>query len=134
MQKSHIDKIAFLFIKDRKILVTLSKGKDTWYLPGGKREKGETDKHTLIREIKEELNIDIIPKTIKYYGTFKAQAHGKPLGVLVQMTCYTADFDGKIKADSEIERIDFFTSSTKNSLSPVDYIIFADLKNKNLID
>ena len=30
-----------------------------WELPGGKREKGESLKNTLIREIKEEINIDI---------------------------------------------------------------------------
>ncbi len=134
MGNNYIDKIAFLFIKDKKILVTLSRGKDTWYLPGGKRETGEADKETLIREVKEELNIDIKPKTIKYYGIFKAQAHGKPLGVIVQMTCYMADFDGKIKPGNEIEKVDFFTFDTEQSLSPVDYLILADLKKKNLID
>lgn len=134
MNNNYIDKIAFLFIKNKKILVTLSKGKDVWYIPGGKREKGENDEDTLIREIKEELNVDIKPKTIKYFGTFKAQAHGKPLGVRVQMTCYTADFDGTIKPNSEIEKIDFFTSSTKRPLSPVDYLIFADLERKRIID
>lgn len=48
-----------LYIKDGQILSTLSKGKDTYYLPGGKRELNETDKQTLIRECKEELTIDI---------------------------------------------------------------------------
>ena len=32
-----IDKIAFIYVKDGKILSTLSKGKDTYYIPGGKR-------------------------------------------------------------------------------------------------
>jgi len=54
-----IDKIALLYLKDGKILSTLSKGKDTYYIPGGKREQGETDEETLIRECKEELSIDI---------------------------------------------------------------------------
>ncbi len=129
-----IDKIAFIFIKDKKILVTRSIGKDAWYLPGGKRESGETDEETLIREVKEELNIVILPETIKYYGAFKAQAHGKPIGVQVRMTCYMAELDGKITPNNEIEKFDFFTSNTKEPLSPVDYLIFADLKKKNLID
>ena len=91
-----IDKIAFIYLKDGKILSTLSKGKDTYYIPGGKRENGESDEQTLIRECKEELTINIKRNSIKYYGTFEAQAHGKSEGVLVKMTCYTADFDGNL--------------------------------------
>lgn len=40
MQKTYIDKLAYIYIKDHKVLTTLSRGKDTWYIPGGKREKG----------------------------------------------------------------------------------------------
>ena len=100
-----IDKIALLYIKDGQILSTLSKGKDTYYLPGGKRELNETDEQTLIRERKEELTIDVKEDTIKYYGTFKAQAHGKAEGIIVKMTCYIAEFIGKIKPSSEIQEI-----------------------------
>lgn len=100
-----IDKIAFIYLKDGKILSTLSKGKDTYYIPGGKREGTEADDETLIRECKEELTIDIIKDTIKYYGTFEAQAHGKSEGVLVKITCYMADFEGEIEASSEIQEI-----------------------------
>ena len=60
-----IDKIALLYLKDGQILSTLSKRKDTYYLPGGKRELNETDEQTLIRECKEELTIDIKEDTIK---------------------------------------------------------------------
>lgn len=50
-----------------------------------KREDGESDKQTLVREIKEELSADIIPVSIKYYGTFMTQAHGKAEGMIVRM-------------------------------------------------
>ena len=130
-----IDKIAFLYLKDGKILSTLSKGKDTYYIPGGKREGNETDEETLIRECKEELTIDIKKDTIKYYGTFEAQAHGEKEGILVKMTCYTAEFDGELKADSEIEELKWLDYSNLNvAISPVDKIIFKDLYDKNLID
>ena len=33
-----IDKIALLYLQDGSILSTLSKGKDKYYIPGGKRE------------------------------------------------------------------------------------------------
>lgn len=128
-----IDKIAFIYLKDNKILSTLSKGKDTYYLPGGKRELNETDEQTLIRECKEELTIDIKEDTIKYYGTFEAQAHGKAEGILVRMTCYTADFKGELKANSEIQEIRWLNYSDTNIISPVDKLIFKDLYEKGLL-
>lgn len=128
-----IDKIAFIYLKDRKILSTLSKGKDTYYIPGGKREGTEKDEETLIRECKEELTIDIKKDTIKYYGTFEAQAHGKSEGVVVKMTCYMAEFDGEIEADSEIKEIRWLDYSNLDIISPVDKLIFRDLYEKNLI-
>jgi len=128
-----IDKLAWIYIKDRKILSTRSKGKDTYYIPGGKREAGETDEAALKREIKEELNIDIIPDSIKYMGAYKAQAHGHSKGVMVKMTCYAADFIGKIKPSSEIEEVAWLTHKDKDKSSPVDKIIFDYLKAKKLI-
>ena len=129
-----IDKIAFIYLKDGKILSTLSKGKDTYYIPGGKREGNETDEQTLIRECKEELTIDIRKETIKKYGTFEAQAHGKAEGILVRMTCYMAEFEGELKPDSEIQEILWLDYSNLNvKISPVDQLIFKDLYKKGLI-
>ena len=128
-----IDKIALLYFKDGKILSTRSKGKDKYYLPGGKRELGETDVQTLIREIKEELSVDVIENSVNYYGTFEAQAHGKAEGVLVKMTCYMAEFIGDLKADNEIEEIVWLYYSDKESISPVDKLIFDDLYTKGLL-
>lgn len=129
-----IDKIAFIYIKDGKILSTLSKGKDTYYIPGGKREENETDEQTLIRECKEELTIDIKKETIKYYGIFEAQAHGKAEGILVRMTCYMAEFEGELKPDSEIQEMIWLDYSNLNvKISPVDQLIFKDLYEKGFI-
>lgn len=129
-----IDKIAYIYLKDGKILSTLSKGKDTYYIPGGKREGMEEDKETLIRECKEELTIDILEDTIKYYGTFEAQAHGKAEGILVRMTCYMADFKGELTASSEIQEIRWLDYSNLDIISPVDKLIFKDLYDKGMIN
>lgn len=128
-----IDKIAWLYMKDGFVLSTRSKGKDTFYFPGGKREGNETDLQTLQREIKEELCVDILPETAKLYGIFEAQAHGKAEGILVRMTCYTADFTGKLQPDNEIEEMTWFSSADAEKSSPVDKLIFADLLEKGLI-
>lgn len=128
-----IDKVAYLYLKDGKILSTRSKGKDKYYIPGGKREGNETDMETLVREIKEELSVDVIVSTAKFYGIFEAQAHGKAEGVIVRMTCYMAEYTGELKADSEIAEIVWLTSEDVDSVSPVDKLIFADLKKKGLL-
>jgi 8-oxo-dGTP diphosphatase len=133
MQKTYIDKLAYIYLKDGKVLVTLSHGKDTWYIPGGKREAGESDQVALIREVKEELNVDLVPETIGHYGTFEAQAHGKPAGTVVRMTCYTADFKGELTAASEIAKIDFFAYARKEQTSLVDHLIFDDLHARGLL-
>ena len=76
-----IDKVAFLYFSHGKILSTCSKGKDKYYIPGGKRENDETDIQTLVREVREELSAEIIPSSATLYGVFEAQAHGKAEGV-----------------------------------------------------
>lgn len=130
-----IDKIAFIYLKDGKILSSLSKGKDTYYIPGGKREINESDEETLIRECKEELDIDILKDSINYYGTFEAQAHGKSEGIIVTMTCYTADFNGNLKPSREVAELKWLDYSHLDvKISPVDELIFEDLHNKHLID
>jgi len=134
MEKTYIDKLAFIELRDRKVLETKSKGKETWYIPGGKRDAGESDEQALVREIKEELNVDIDPATIVHYGTFEAQAHGKSEGTMVRMTCYEAKYSGELQPSAEVELMDWFNYSKKSLTSPVDQLIFDDLKRKNLID
>lgn len=113
--------------------MTRSRGKDTWYVPGGKREAGESDHQALIREVFEETTVSLMPPTIRYYGSFIAQAHGKPEGVMVKMTCYTAEFKGDLKPSQEIEAIGYFGYELYPSLGPVDQLIFGDLLQKHLI-
>ena len=115
--RTTIDKLAWIYLVDRRILSTRSKGKQIYYIPGGKREGTETDQEALLREIKEELSIDLQPETIAFFGKFEAQADGKADGVLVQMTCYTAEFVGTIQAASEIEEVVWLQYQDKDKSS-----------------
>jgi 8-oxo-dGTP diphosphatase len=119
-----IDKIAWLRLEGGKILSTRSRGKDVYYLPGGKREPGETDVQTLVREIEEELTVAIEPVSAVHAGTFEAQAHGHAAGVVVRMTCYTADYRGTLTASSEIEEFVWLSYADRGRVAPVDQIIF----------
>ena len=124
-----IDKVALIEIVNSKILVAKSFGKSKYYIPGGKRDNGETDHQTLIRESKEELNIDIIDNSIEFVGIFSAQAHGQDEGVEVKMSCYKAQFIGEIKANSEIEDIKWVATKDVDLVSFVDIKIFNYLNN-----
>jgi 8-oxo-dGTP pyrophosphatase MutT (NUDIX family) len=128
-----VDKIALIIIDNGKILSTKSIGKEKYYIPGGKRENNETDDETLIREIKEELSVDILRDTIKYVGTFTAQSDGDKEGVNVKMTCYKAEFLGVLKKNNEIAEIRWLHYNDLSIISEVDKIIFDFLKkNKEL--
>tara|TARA_B110000879_G_C10895062_1_gene402209 strand:- start:285 stop:686 length:402 start_codon:yes stop_codon:yes gene_type:complete len=130
---NEVDKIAFIHIVDGKILSTRTKGRNKFYIPGGKREADETDEETLVREVKEELAVHIIRETISYLGTFKAQSDGATEGVIVKMTCYTAEYNGNLKASSEIEELRWLDTSDLDIISEVDKKIFAFLKTEGLL-
>jgi len=125
-----IDKIAFIEIQEGKILSTKSKGKTTYYIPGGKRENGESDAQTLIREIAEELSVVISPNTAVHIGDFSAQSDGAKEGIHVRMTCYKAKYTGNLKASSEIEEIRWLNYSDLDIISEVDKKIFTFLHKK----
>lgn len=125
---TEIDKIAYVRVENGKILSTRSKGRKKYYIPGGKRERNETDEETLIREIREELNVSIISATIKYLGTFSAQADSHRAGIIVKMTCYTAEFEGSLEPCSEIEEIKWLSYADREQVSEVDKLIFDFLK------
>ena len=128
-----IDKLAWVHLRDQKILCARSKGNDTYYFPGGKREAGESDEAALLREIREELNVDLRPETLVYLGQFEAQAHGKPPGVLVRMTCYQADYDGTLTPTSEIAEIAWLGYADKACTSLVAHQIFDWLQERALL-
>ncbi len=129
-----IDKLSWCHLKDRKMLFVRTKYNDTLYTPGGKREEGETNEQALIREIKEELNVDLLPDTIRYLNTFTAQAHGKPEGVMVELKCYAADYAGELQPSSEVEELVWLDSNDRDKTSATGQMTLAWLKGQNLID
>jgi len=122
-----IDKVAFVCVRDGRVLSTRSHGKEVFYIPGGKREGGESDLDTLEREIREELTVAIRRDTARHIGTYRAQAHGHKPGIDVVMRCYEAEVDGEFEASSEIAEVVWLTSADADRSSAVDRLILADL-------
>ncbi|WP_209404265.1 NUDIX domain-containing protein [Pseudozobellia sp. WGM2] len=123
-----IDKLAWIHIVDGKILVARNRGRDKFYIPGGKREIGESDAQTLFREIQEELSVEIELATMQFIGIFEAQADSHKPGVLVRMTCYSALYRGNLVPASEIEEMAWLNYDDSEKVSEVDTLIFDVLK------
>lgn len=78
-----IEVVAAIIKQEDKIFATqrgYGEFKDFWEFPGGKMEEGETPQLALIREIKEELDIDIsvgeLIDTVEYdYPAFHLTMH-----------------------------------------------------------
>lgn len=128
MDTKVIDKVAWIVVRDGLILSTRSRGKDAFYIPGGKREAGESDLDCLTREIREELTVELQPLTARFFGEFVAQAHGKTAGVTVKMRCYECDFDGELTAAAEIAEVVWLGYARRAESSPVDRLIFDKLR------
>ena len=133
MSTKIIDKLAWIHIVDKKVLCAKSKGKELYYIPGGKREAGESDQEAVVREIVEELSVNLKAETVRYLAEFEAQADGKPEGTLVHMTCYTADYEGDIQPASEIAEAAWLGYADRDKCSLVVTIIFDWLLEKGMI-
>lgn len=119
-----IDKLAWVYLMDGKILMARSKHKSKYYIPGGKREKGETDAQALVREIKEEISVDLTLASLSFIGIFEAQADGKKPGILVRNTCYKATYTGKLHANAEIEELRWMSYQDIDEVSTVASLTF----------
>ena len=123
-----IDKVAWVHVEQGRVLSTRSRGKDVYYLPGGKREPGERDEACLRREIQEELAVDIQTATLRKLGVFEAQAHGKPMPI--RMACYDAEYAGVLRASAEVEEFVWLVYADRERCAPVDQIIFEWLRDR----
>ena len=111
-----IDKIAWIHLDERRLLVARNAGRERFYLPGGKREPGESDVETLVREL------------------FEALADARTDGLLVRLTCYTALHMGTFVPSREIEEIAWLTAGDGDRVSAVDRLVLAHLHEADLLD
>ncbi|MGW5452444.1 NUDIX hydrolase [Nocardia sp. NPDC003979] len=121
-----IDTVAWVLIDNGRILCARPRGKDVFYIPGGKREGAETDLETLVREVAEELTVELSTETAVHVGTYEAPvSHDED--TVVRMACYTAEYRGVLTASSEIEALAWFGFGDRDLVPPVDQLLFDDL-------
>ncbi|WP_216900443.1 NUDIX domain-containing protein [Nocardia alni] len=74
-----IAKATWIHLGPGQDLSTRSNGEAVYYLPGGKREPGETDMKTLACEIREELTDRIDPAAVHHLGAPRS----KPMATMI---------------------------------------------------
>jgi ADP-ribose pyrophosphatase YjhB (NUDIX family) len=97
-----------------------------WGCPGGRAEKDETAEQNVIREVKEECNLDFKPTSIIKIGTWLDKKYYRFLG----------DWSGEIKIqEEEVTDYGWFTFEHTSKLQlAFDYKeIISILKHKSLL-
>mgnify|MGYP001585875413 CR=1 FL=1 len=132
-----IHKAAGVLLKDRKFLITRTKGKSFFISPGGKVETGESVKDALRRELSEELSIEVNIADLEKFGTFFAPAAGQDEKYLQMDVFLVRKWNGDIHPASEVEEARWINSTVPKSIelgAVFRHDVLPLLKEKNLID
>jgi len=110
-------KYRLAIVRGKKLLVVRKYNTSKFLLPGGKPEDGESLEEALSREVKEELDADVKPGSVKYYGIFEDVAANEP-DTIIQISLSLGEVEGNLKPSSEIEEIAWIGRDHKVALAP----------------
>ncbi|MDE3235563.1 MAG: NUDIX domain-containing protein [Bacteroidota bacterium] len=118
--------------RNNKILLAFSRNKKAFYLPGGKVDAGETAITALLREIEEELSLQLDAGKLSFLIHISAPAFGEN-EMLMEQDCYVyEDYDLSIQPSSEIEMVQWFSEDeylSQEHLVPGVLILFEWLRS-----
>lgn len=106
-----IRKAAGIIISNQELLVERSIGKDFYIAPGGKIEQGESAEQALVRELEEELDIQIKQSDLRFFGSFHAAAANSPSQTVQMEVFLVSDWQGNIVAN-ESQELQWINSKT----------------------
>ena len=110
-----IEVVAAIIVQEKKVFATqrgYGEFKDGWEFPGGKIEPGESPEEALVREIREELDVDIkvgrLLETVEYdYPRFHLIMHCFICELLSEEIILKEHEDAKWLAEDELDSVDW---------------------------
>ncbi|MCG4258439.1 NUDIX hydrolase [Acetobacter senegalensis] len=87
-----------------KILLVRKAGTTAFMQAGGKLDAGETARQAVVRELKEELSLQIEAESIDHIGSFRAPAANEP-GWDVVADCFYVPCSTEVSPEAEIEEV-----------------------------
>lgn len=105
---------AFITNEKGEILLHSRADRDMWGVPGGCQELTETFEETIIREIKEELNLDIKEEDLNLFAVVsgKTRKNSYPNGDVVYSNTVlyeVKNYSGNIKINNESRKVEWFS-------------------------
>jgi 8-oxo-dGTP pyrophosphatase MutT (NUDIX family) len=107
---------ALISVKNNKMLLVRVRDNTIWYFPGGKIESGETYLQTVIRELDEELNIQMSAEQLSYLGEIITDNHDRT--DMVSVHCYAGGITQKIEPAEEISELKWFDLDDTEFMAP----------------
>ncbi|MEM9152066.1 MAG: NUDIX domain-containing protein [Cyanobacteria bacterium P01_F01_bin.3] len=129
-----LDVLAWICLENRRILCARTKGNEVFYLPGGKREPGESDWEGLSREVREEMSVTLEEGTLTKVLTVEEKAHGFTEPTWVSMKCFKAAYQGVLTPSAEIEAIAWLSIKDIAQCAPATQRVLEHLASQQLID
>ena len=129
-----LDVVAWLCVENRRVLCARTRGNSVFYLPGGKRKRGESDWEAIAREVKEEISVKLVEGTLREAVLIEEEAHGFTTPTRVKMKCFWAEYEGEIVPSAEIDAIAWFTTADITKCAPANQRVLEYLHAQGLID
>lgn len=125
---------AVALIRDRRVLMVTARGRDVWFMPGGKIDPGESEADAAAREAWEEVAVRLDPGALDPLFTVLIQAHGEPEGRLVRMAVFGAETAAEPAASAEVSALHWATSADAHRCPPAGVETLRRLVAADLID
>ncbi|MBB4863788.1 8-oxo-dGTP pyrophosphatase MutT (NUDIX family) [Pseudomonas nitritireducens] len=93
-----------------RLLLVRKRGTQAFMLPGGKYEAGETAVQALLRELQEELDLQLPPAALTPLGHFQADAANEP-DTRVAAQVFVAALPHAVQPAAELEELAWLESS-----------------------